>query len=579
MNPEAISTRPKSEIVQLLQGAAQFLIEDAVCRQDHLAHNGRRAYVWPILKWLAEHTDDAEVWCDAARTSGREIMSEVRQNSEGVWFIYPGLEDPYNFSTNAIDCGIFVDSAHDLFDLAPDEAEGWQEPVRKVALSYNARKIGGDRFIPNQILWCATGLARWIAAHPDHDDAERLRSLLQNTVEDLLSLNGEDGSAPLLTTPGSPWLAGPATYYHGRCIAFSLYILDLIDAHNPELTEKFSIAAGFLLRMMQPDGRKQLAIETKRFYFSGDTEVGSHPHDIYVYWRMYAESGEDVWRSAAGLCLRRLIDVQDDTGAIHSRMEHSITDWQCHTMRTGHLAWLARVPVDFLNAALEHAPLRFVSSPEHLTPPASASIVVTGGAAGWTHVIARKSPLIGWAGQRTSGLVAARTANINDLSQRMGLSYRRRGRPFKFLAEHSKDVFLSLKHAVIHSRFLAFRRRDFRLAWRFFRDEFLFYSVIAIFSRRTEFVLDLAEFEYSRDRISHRLDVANVRGGHIETIGNREISWTEDTISVTDTLTGKGRYRVYVPDPWRAEQHEGAGRNVIVRAPCTVSYSALLSDL
>lgn len=141
-------------IRNLIAGGAEYLTAHTLCDEDRLPH-GRRAYVWPLLSWLYRH-DKNEEWRKKAKTVADELYPTVRKNPAGETVIFPGLHHRRNYSTNAIDCGTFVDSFYDFAELHTGHA---LEPnVRDVATGYILKKITGHKDVHDQYLWAATGL-------------------------------------------------------------------------------------------------------------------------------------------------------------------------------------------------------------------------------------------------------------------------------------------------------------------------------------------------------------------------------------------------------------------------------------
>lgn len=205
--------------------SARYLHSMAICDEDNLAHNGRRAYSWTLMRWLYEHKSEEE-WLILMEDIASDLYPTIKRNETGSMVIFPGLHERRNYSSNAIDCGILVDAFHDYLEVLPGKATVLRAKVDEVARSYLAKKLEGDNRIHNQYLWAGTGLARWLAANKNDRDASIYQGLLEKNLLKWLSYNEGDGYSPYKSDPLMPYQDAVTTYYHSRCLAFSWYILE-----------------------------------------------------------------------------------------------------------------------------------------------------------------------------------------------------------------------------------------------------------------------------------------------------------------------------------------------------------------
>ena len=198
---------------------------------------------------------------------------------------------------------------------------------------------------------------------------------------------------------------------------------------------------------------------TNRYYFWGPYEVGSHPYDIYVYAKTYQATGERIWVILASHALRRLLEVQLPNGAIQSNPLSSASDWQCGIMRTGHLAWLTRVPDAFLDTALSQDTGQLIFPSEFFSQHKSNNLLLIGNSKTWIHFLPKKSSIAGHVGTRASGLILAMDENINNISCDLYLHYRIRGNPYAFLRASRQAISVTVRHVILHSWDCLFYKR------------------------------------------------------------------------------------------------------------------------
>lgn len=522
-----------SRISALVAGAASYLLLHRLCDEDHLPH-GRRSYVWPLLAWLYRH-DHTDSWLEKAKTVGDDLLPTVRRNHSGETVIFPGLHHRRNYSTNAIDCGTFVDSYFDFASLSKPHPHPIDALVRDVAETYLVRKITGHKDVHDQYLWAATGLARFLSEHEHDARAPEFRSALESTLDFWVSHHERDGYSPYMRS--DPFMGGLTPYYFSRRIAFAWYILEKARLRRPDIEQRLVTAARFLATLLRPDGTKEMLLEAKRYYFWGSFEADSHPFDLYVYYKTYTQTGEEIWLDYAAASLMRLLESQTENGAIRSRATEAVRDWQCDTMRTGHVAWLTRIPDGFwaLVSNQNGRPLRLPPAPVAVSP--ESRVWCVGSGEHWVHFVARKGQIAGHAGERVSGIVIPTGVSVTDLLRPALFQYRARSNPALFLKHNRRAIVATFQYAFFHVWDCFYHKRSYALAWAFLRDSLVGYLITGFFTRSTEFATEVEHLSVKEGDITHDLVLADTGGHQRETIGTRHL-WVEgNSLQIEDTIT------------------------------------------
>lgn len=558
---------------ELLRRAGLYLQKANPCSEDQLDHAGRQAYAFPIFKHLQMR--------DAAVVLSSQLIPYVRPNQHGATIIFPGREVRRNYSTNAIDCGIFLDSIHDFLELCPDHKKTWDEQVDAMALTYNANKIKGHRQIHNQYLWAGTGLARWVQANPHHSENERIKHDLIDTVKHWLMHVMSDGYAPYLSSPTNRALSGLTTYYHSRCIAFCFYILEQCHMVLEPYSSHLLRAAEFLIRLQRPSGVKQLLIECKRYYFWGPHEVASHSFEIYVYDRCHQIAPDPQWVTLGALAFQRLLEAQRPDGSLASYPgSQSWRDWQCPIMRTSHLAWLTRLTGAYAEAIQQTSSPSFAMPAKHFSSTSSDKVILVGSSILWTHFITEKAPLLGFAGGRASGLLLAFDQNINDLRSALPLHYELFGAPTSSLKSIVSGLKKTLKHVVYASfDWARYKRRPsqgIRIVW----YQLVVYMFAALFLRRTEFATTIENLQVFENEIRHDLTATNLEGKRTIQLGKRIIAWKDSEITITDTIHVKHPLKTHLPKQWHVHgTHTRRHQSLVLKTPGTFVFTGNLGSL
>ena len=294
-------------------------------------------------------------------------------------------------------------------------------------------------------------------------------------------------------------------------------------------------AAEFLYAMLNPDGTKNLNLESKRYYFNGLYEVGSHPYDIYVWSRCYQLSAKRKYIEAASKQLRLIMGAQSKDGGIKSQRDVNVRDWQCDIMRNGHLAWLCRVNSDFLTAALEKQDQQLLSE-ESNTKLIGGRLAVVGR----DHelkVLLKKTPMTSYNGGRASGLINKNECNINLILLPLYFSYSAINNPFRAITRFKKPFLFSIKHNFLHAHDYLLKKKDLRGFIILIFGNLLGYIICSLFIKRTEFCLEIQNFQHDINTLSYELEVSDVLGRNREKIGIRTIEWDKDSTTVTDENT------------------------------------------
>ncbi len=534
-----------ADIIALVRGGAEYLARTRLCDEDHLPH-GRRSYVWPLLAWMERHGEEG-IWLAEAERIAEELDQTVRENQSGETVIFPGLHHRRNYSTNAIDCGTFVDSFYDFAALHRGSPHPLEKKVQAVALTYILKKITGRKDVHDQYLWAATGLARHVRERADDPRAASSRRALEATLDFWLSHHDVHGYSPYMQS--DPFMGGLTPYYFSRRIAFAHYIIEQAALRRPDIVETLLTATRFLATLLRPDGTKEMLLEAKRYYFWGSYEADSHPFDIYAFGKAYEKTGDTFWIDAAAASLRALLRAQCPNGAIRSRAdEGGVRDWQCDTMRTGHLAWLTRLPEDFLVRIATHSARTLCIPHPFNAPSPHRRVLLVGTPERWIHVVAKKGQLAGHAGERASGILIPTGARVTDLRRPCLFHYRARGSPLRFLRRNRPAIAATFQYAVFHVWDCLVHKRAFGLAWAFLRDGFFGYLFVGLFTRSTEFATELSGLVVRRNSIIHELTLSDVGGHQRVVIGRREIRWDENAVlQIEDRITATSSLRFTLP--------------------------------
>lgn len=503
------------DVIHRIKEAADVLLTTSQCPEDKCAHNGRRAYTWTLLRFLHKQTEDEQCKTQAVNLL-EELRPHLKKNPSGATIMWPGQHVRRNYSTNAIDCGIFADAYGDLQAICPNEAKETYDQWKRVVSEYITNKIQGPKKIHNQYLWASTGLAQYI----QQEGGDALKEVLLQTILDWCAINKADGYAPYMSCDTRPDLDGMTGYYHGRCIAFAWYGLDALGDYisaeqKEEIESVLQQATRFLAAMYTPEGYKNMDLETKRFYFSGPYETASHPHDIYCFVRTHKATSEEIWLSRAAVSLRTLLETP--LGKSHG--ENALSDWQCPTMRLGHLAWLCRIEPDLLRQICDCTTTTFPYEP---CRSARLTTIKTGDS--WQHCIFSKSMLSGFCGQAASGYLEGK--------QYCNLTLTGVWKDSTWRALCKKSVI----HALLHSWDTLLYKNQIRKAWHIFWHDLVCYLFKSLFTKSTAYCCDVPHRVVHDEQIKYDLIQTNIIGTDPKKIGERIIYVKDGMLHCEDTL-------------------------------------------
>jgi hypothetical protein len=342
--------KPRGTPLGFFAAAAGYLGRpDPVCPVHGVRHTGKLARLIVLDLALLDATGDPRYW-EEARLRAEEVAAQLAPDPEHGSLIYlPGRLDPRNCSNSAIDSGECTDAlarllSHPRAESLPEaERRPLEETVAGNAATYLAEKVTATA-ITNQRLWGAMGLAtaaRWRPV-PDWTDAVRLA--LESALDEQRA-DGSWGYEPRASEHGGhPGAADLTVYYHGRCLAFLLHILDCLPAlDGPRPESALRRGLEFLAAVTTPDGRKPLALEGKRWFWVSQGEAGSNAYDVYALLRGADRFGVDAWRRLAARSWASLVGRQAPDGSIVAGDSARTPDFVCPTFHTADTAWAAQV--------------------------------------------------------------------------------------------------------------------------------------------------------------------------------------------------------------------------------------------
>ena len=324
-------------------------------------HTGKLARLIVLDLALLDATGDPRYWEEARQRAG-EVAARLAPDPEHGSLIYlPGRLDPRNCSSSAIDSGECTDALARLLShpraesLSADERRPLEEAVAGNAATYLAEKVQATA-ITNQRLWGAMGLATAARWRPVPDWANAVRLALESALDEQRA-DGSWGYEPgAIEHGGHPGAADLTVYYHGRCLAFLLHILDCLpelDGPRPESALRRGL--DFLAAVTTPDGRKPLALEGKRWFWASQEEAGSNAYDVYALLRGAARFGVDEWRGLAARSWASLVGRQVADGSIVAGDSARTPDFVCPTFHTADTAWAAQVLDDLRSLPDAHS--------------------------------------------------------------------------------------------------------------------------------------------------------------------------------------------------------------------------------
>ncbi|MGH2356037.1 MAG: hypothetical protein ACRDI2_06330 [Chloroflexota bacterium] len=376
-----------ANIVEWFAAAAGFLHRaDLRCETHHIPHTGKLARSIVLDLALLDVTGDERYWERAARRA-EQVAAQLAPDPQHSALIYlPGRLDPRNCSNSVIDSGECTDALarlllHERAATLPAERRARLcATVEQNAETY-LRTAVVEKEIPNQRLWGAMGLASacrlvaWVPSSefrvpsrvsaapqvqaPSVDRAETTpagksmdvglwKAAIAASVARSIDEQGEDGSwgyQPEAARDGAfPGAADLTVYYHSRCLAFLLHILDCvpeIDSRRLDLALRRGLE--FLAAVITPDGLKPLALEGKRWFWNGSYEAGSNAYDVFALVRGAGRYGMPEWIELARRSWAQLARHQRPDGGLLACAERQAHDFVCRDFHTADLAWPAQV--------------------------------------------------------------------------------------------------------------------------------------------------------------------------------------------------------------------------------------------
>ena len=334
---------------------------DPVCPVHGVRHTGKLARLIVLDLALLDATGDPRYW-EEARLRAEEVAAQLAPDPEHGSLIYlPGRLDPRNCSNSVIDSGECTDALARL--LSHPRAESLEEDERRPleeAVAGTPRRTWRRRSRRRRSPTSASGgpwgwppTARW---RPVPDWTEAVRLALESALDEQRA-DGSWGYEPRSSEHGGhPGASDLTVYYHGRCLAFLLHILDCLPAlDGPRPESALRRGLEFLAAVTTPDGRKPLALEGKRWFWVSQGEAGSNAYDVYALLRGAARFGVDAWRRLAARSWASLVGRQAPDGSIVAGDSARTPDFVCPTFHTADTAWAAQV-LDDLGSLPEVAP-------------------------------------------------------------------------------------------------------------------------------------------------------------------------------------------------------------------------------
>jgi hypothetical protein len=346
-------------VVAWFAAASHYLHRrDLRCPAHRVAHTGKLARAIVLDLCLLDSTGQEQYWQRAVERA-RYVVSRLGPDPEHGAFIYfPGRLDPRNCSNSVIDSGECTGALATLVThpqaakLAPDDRLLIEHAVAQNAETY-LRSAVTEKGITNQRLWGAMGLASAYRWRPDRAWLAALRESLCRSIDEQRA----DGSWVYEPeAPGDGAFAGAAdltVYYHGRCLAFLLHVLETAPSADPSGAGWPAVERGleFLAGVTTPDGLKPLALEGKRWFWDGPYEVGSNAYDVFALRRGAAKFGRPEWAHLADRVWWQLARHQDGDGAITACRAPVAADFVCRDFHTADLAWTAQAMAELPDPA------------------------------------------------------------------------------------------------------------------------------------------------------------------------------------------------------------------------------------
>lgn len=428
--------------------------------------------------------------------------------------IFPGSSLRRNYSTNAIDNGIFLDSICSNFSVKEIEKLGFKSIIDNIAVNYCAKKIQGDIYVPNQILWSAKGLSKWQKKY----SINRYNNLLIDVVENFFKHIDYSGQVNYSFNLNNRGLDGPTTYYHSRCIAFIIQILIDLDSIILYKSQIKKLVVG-LFNQYKLEGYKQLTIESKRYYFYSKNEIDSFPFDLYVFYaykKYYKDSQFDYLASKSLKYFLKNFRV---------KRKNKVQNWQCDHMRLTHLAWICKVDKKYINHLIHFKNEKINLSLDLNKKKTVFPIYINNST---YHFISKKSPINLFSGGLFTGLIT-NDNNPNNIFKLNFTDYQEFNcKYFKFF--NLKEI----KHFLFHIYdWIIFKKNIKQFFYLTFYQ--LLGGIYSSFLLRLSFNNEI-QYKVSGNKILYPLILSNKACTYKKQIGHRTIIFSNKRIIIQDKL-------------------------------------------
>ena len=484
-----------------------FLDCNYLCEEDNLTHTGRISYLFFIQDYLKQEKDLNLI----------NLLKDNYSLDKNIPFIFPGSNKRRNYSTNAIDNGIFLDSICSNFTIEEIEELKLKPILDEIATNYCAKKIEGKMHVPNQILWSANGLSKWQKKY----NINKYDNLLKKVIDNFFSAMDNSGQVDYSFNNSNKGLRGPSTYYHSRCIAFIFDILIDLGILK-DFKKKIELLVLGLVRQYNHKGYKNLSIETKRYYFHQFYEIDSFPYDLYVF-SIYSKNFDNSFDFLANRAFKFFIDN------FSLERNGKFKNWQCNHVRLSHMAWICKIDKDYLDKISK---ISFTKKHTYNVPIAEKQTLIPLNVNGSIyHFLTKKAPLNLFSGGKESGILSV-DLKVNNFFKLNYLDYQ-----VLYLKKLPLLTIKELKHFIYHSIDWIFYKKDLKQFLYLFYYQFLgtifFKSIL-----RTSFA-NIINYKLENNQIKYSLVLSNFDGTYKEEIGYRTITIKPDKLKILDELFSK----------------------------------------
>ena len=513
----------------LLEFTYTYLTKFRYCSVHKLVHTGRYAYALTLGLSLGKSLEELQIIASF-------LISQLNFDSK-LSRIYPGNAKRRNYSTDAIDIGICVDSISRYWVKFPPK----KSDFRKISFLVENRlcRLAEKSSIPNQQLWAAVGLAQFsqlslISA----SQSEKYKKICTVSVQSYLNSIASDGYSPYYSK--NVYLDGHSPYYHARCLAFCLRIFDILELEFSE-KEKVSIAnsVNYMVRICDSKGDKNPLIDSKRYYFIESRENYSQ---VFEYYVLSHRKIIDLKISGTTYLLNKIqLKLFGLTQELHANTNEVLnktqTSWQCDYMGLSYFAWLSFVENLQTNSTRK-------SKVASINPPTSGASLYKISLSELTdfYLVAKKTPLGFATGGICSGIIISKGEKGSFL-----LNYKF---PLHF-SDSSMTLYsfkmLTLKllndFPIIRLLFreLVIDRKRFS-SLKFLLQQLLIYCRESL-KISTRFATHI-DVEYLENGVlSHALYLCDINGKKCIHIGARFIELNRNGLSILDVLLPSHKFR------------------------------------